>query len=83
EIFDQLESYPRDTLTSNQQVTYDTYHWYLSDFIQGEEFRFYEYPITHFLTGDQYELLYFFTDLHPIETTEDIEGYLSRLNQVA
>lgn len=82
-IFDQLESYPRDTLTSDQQVTYDAYHWYLSDFIQGEEFRFFEYPITHFITGDQYELLYFFTDIHPIKSTENIEGYLSRLDQVA
>ncbi|MEN8210014.1 MAG: DUF885 family protein, partial [Candidatus Fermentibacteria bacterium] len=82
EIEDALQSYDRAALTPEQQLDYDIYSYYLDDNIRGREFLYADYPIVHFLVGKQYELLYFFTDLHPVTDVQEAETYITRLSQV-
>ena len=81
-VLNLLHTYDRSALTPEDQISYDVYEWYLNDLISQGEFVLYDYPITHFLTGVQNDLLYFFTDLHPLETKQDAENYIARLSQI-
>ncbi len=77
-----LQGYDRAELTSDQQLSYDIYEWELEDRVQGHQFMYYDYPITHFITGVQNQTLFLFTDLHPITDIKDVEDYITRLSQV-
>lgn len=77
-----LQEYDRDSLTPDQQVSYDVFAWYLDDRIRGQAFRYYKYPVVHFLAGQPYELIQFFEELHPLETRDDAVAYVERLSQV-
>jgi len=81
-ILETLQTFDRTTLTSEQQLNYDIYIYYLEDTLQGQKFINYDYPITHFITGVQYQLINFFTDIHPITNKQDAEDYIKRLSQV-
>ncbi len=81
-ILQLLREYDRSTLTPEQQISYDVYEWYLDDLVQMQEFMYYDYPVTHFITGIQNQLIQFFTDIHPITSKKDAEDYVSRLSQV-
>jgi uncharacterized protein (DUF885 family) len=82
-IHDALQSYDRAALTTAQQVTYDTYAWYLDDLIRGQEFLYNDYPVNQMYTlGVQYVTEYLFTDYHPLETLEDAQDYITRLTLV-
>ncbi|MCP4420826.1 MAG: DUF885 domain-containing protein [Chloroflexi bacterium] len=82
EILTQLETYDRKALSPEQQISYDVFAWYLDDLIRRDEFARYDYPIVHFTVGVQYDLIYFFTDLHPLANKQDAENYIARLSQV-
>lgn len=77
-----LRTYDRGSLSSDQQLNYDIYAYYLEDKLAGQDFMYYEYPITHFITGVQNQLLNFFTDIHPVTNKQDAEDYIARLSQV-
>jgi len=81
-ILDILHAYERETLTPEQQISYDVYEWYLGDLIRQHEFMYHDYPVVHFLIGVQSDLINFFTDIQPVESKADAENYISRLSQV-
>ncbi len=81
-ILEMLRGYQRDSLTPEQQVTYDVYEWYLDDLLRGQEFMYYDYPVTFFTTGVQVQLIQFFTDIHPVANLQDAQDYITRLSQV-
>ncbi len=81
-ILELLGSYDRSQLTPDQQISYYVYEWYLGDRVRGHEFMYYDYPITHFITGVQNKLIFFFTDIHPVTDRQDAEDYVTRLSQV-
>ncbi len=81
-ILAMLQTYDGQALTTEQQVSYDVYEWYLEDSIRRHEFMYYDYPVVHFTIGVQNDLINFFTDLHPIESMVDAENYIARLSQV-
>ena len=81
-ILDLLREYNRNAIGPEQQISYDVYEWYLDDQVRQHEYRYYDYPVTHFTTGVQYQLIQFFTDIHPFESRQDVEGYVARLYQV-
>ena len=81
-ILQLLREYDRSQLTSEQQISYDVYEWYLDDAVRQQEFMYYDYPVTHFITGIQNQLIHFFTDIHPIASKKDAEDYIARLSQV-
>ncbi|HBX70906.1 MAG TPA: hypothetical protein DEH25_16380 [Chloroflexi bacterium] len=81
-ILEVLQTYERAALIPEQQLNYDIYAYYLEDTLRGQEFLRYDYPITHFITGVQYQLINFFSDIHPIRSQQDAEDYITRLSQV-
>jgi uncharacterized protein (DUF885 family)/dipeptidyl aminopeptidase/acylaminoacyl peptidase len=81
-ILDLLRRVDPATLTPDQQISYDVYEWYLDDLVRGQRFMYYDYPITHFVTGIQFQLLQLFSDLHPMSSRQDAEDYVRRLWQV-
>ena len=81
-ILEILRTYDRESLPADQQVSYDVYEWYLDDLVRGHEFMYYDYPVTHFITGVQNQTINFFTDIHPVTNKQDAEDYITRLSQV-
>ncbi|HSR30384.1 MAG TPA: DUF885 family protein, partial [Anaerolineae bacterium] len=77
-----LRRYDRGALSAEQQISYDVYEWYLDDLVSGQQYMYYDYPITHFVTGVQFQLIQLFTDLHPIASRQDTEDYVRRLARV-
>lgn len=75
-----LEKYDRTLLKPGQQVSYDVMHWFLKTGVEGESFLFHDHPITH-ISGAQIEVLSFLNSL-PLESRNDIEHYLNRLQKV-
>jgi uncharacterized protein (DUF885 family) len=75
---DTLHTYDRSELTTDQQLSYDLFEWYLDDLLRGREFRFYDYPVNQAL-GVQNTLVEFMTDRHPLHNLEDAQDYISRL----
>lgn len=81
-ILELLQKYDRETLTKEQQLSYDVYEWYLVDRVRGHTFMYYNYPVTHFLTGIQNQTIQFFTDIHPVADYQDALDYITCLQQV-
>ncbi len=82
QILEALLGYDRESLTADQQLNYDIYAWLLEDVLEGEAYARYAYPVTHFITGVQYQLINFFTDIHPVTDLDNAQGYITRLSQV-
>ena len=76
---DTLHTYDRDELTSDQQLSYDLFEWYLDDWLRGKAFRFHDYPVNQAL-GEQNILIEFMVDRHPLHNLEDAQDYISRLD---
>lgn len=81
-ILELLRSYDRETLTPDQQLSYDIYEWTLDDLIRGHEFMYYDYPLTFFITSYDFNLNSLLTELHQLNDRQDAEDYISRLAQV-
>ncbi|MEA3440767.1 MAG: DUF885 domain-containing protein, partial [Chloroflexota bacterium] len=83
DIMNRLQTYDREQLSPEHQVSYDVYEWYLDDALRRAEYEYYDYLVTFFpITSVHDGTLYFFTDLHPITSKKDAEDYVTRLNQV-
>jgi len=76
-IQDLLQNYERDTLTPNQQISYDCYAWYLDILVQGHEFANYKFLVNPVwgLQNSPIDLLFEF----PLESKQDVENYIARL----
>ncbi|HWN70109.1 MAG TPA: DUF885 domain-containing protein, partial [Haliangium sp.] len=74
-----LRAYDRDALTPAQQLSRDTYDWYLGDQLRRREFLYYDYNILVAAYGQ----LYFTLTLHSIEDLPDAEDYVVRLRHVS
>jgi len=81
-ILELLESYDREALSYEQQISYDSYTWILEGWAVEHEWMYHFYPVTHGFSR-QNDLFRFFEDEHPLETYENALDYVSRLQQVA
>ena len=81
-ILDLLQTYDRDALTPQQQISYDVYEWFLDDLVRGHEFMYYNYPVHHFLSSYHDNLVRLFTEYHTITDKKDAEDYITRLSLV-
>jgi uncharacterized protein (DUF885 family) len=81
-ILERLNQYDWSTLTREQQLSAEIYAWYLDDRVAGHQFMYNDYPVTHFITGAQNQLVHFFTDIHPVTDLQDARDYIARLSQV-
>lgn len=81
-ILDLLRTYDRDSLTPDVQVSYDVYEWYLDNQVRGHEFMFHNYPFHHFYGSYHLKLIELFNNLHPLNSRQDLEDYITRLSLV-
>src|SRR6185295_5813351 len=81
-IEDLLASYDRASLSRAQQITWDTYSWFLDDQLQQRRHADLAYPLSPALTSTELSTQLFFTDIQPLRTREDVEDWLARLGKV-
>jgi uncharacterized protein (DUF885 family) len=81
-ILDLLRAYERAELTPQQQTSYDVYEWYLEGQVQGHQFTVNEYPLHHFLGSYHFELDALFSEIHPLDSRQNVEDWIARLSAV-
>ena len=81
-ILETLETYDRHDLAPDEQISYDVYEWYLDRQVRGHEFAYHDYKVNYFITSYNSNLLELMTEVHPLETLEDVEDYLLRLEGI-
>jgi uncharacterized protein (DUF885 family) len=82
-ILDLLYTYDRAALSEVDQRSYDVFAWHLEDQLAGREFMYHDYPVTYFpITSVPLVLVSFFTDIHPLQDSQDAQDYLTRLRLV-
>ena len=79
---DKLRTYDRATLSPDEQLNYDIYEWHLQDVVDRLEFIYHDFRSTYSLFGVPRGTQIFFTDLHPLNTRDDAENYLTRLSVI-
>ena len=82
-IYGQLQAFDRESLTLDQQLTYDVCSWYWDDLVRNHEFTDLDYLVTHYyITSRDWSLFDLMTVVHPFSSSQDVEDYLSRLEQI-
>jgi uncharacterized protein (DUF885 family) len=79
-VLEMLLTYDRSALTPDEQLTYDIYEWQQRDEIDRLQFIYYDFIATYNFYGIHRDSLDFFTAVHPLETQQDAENYVTRLN---
>ena len=80
EILDQLYSYDREQLSSDQQISYDALAWYLETHDQGQAYADYRFLVNP-AWGLQTWPIDFLLEL-PVESKKDAELYVARLDSL-
>ncbi len=73
-----LESYCERDLSFDQKISHRIFSWQLKHRVAGERFLFHPYKVTQF-HGVARGIPYFLTQLHKLETAENIEHYIARI----
>jgi uncharacterized protein (DUF885 family) len=81
-VLDGLRTYDRDILDAAGQLNYGVYEWHLQDAVDELEFIYHSFPATFMGFARHRQTERFFTDIHPLESLQDAEDYITRLNQV-
>jgi uncharacterized protein (DUF885 family) len=79
---DALRTYDRSVLDADGLLNYDIYEWFLQDVVDRLPFIYHNYPATYGIFGVQADTEQLFTEVHPLQTLQDAEDYIARLNQV-
>lgn len=80
-ILEILQTYRRSTLGYVQQISYDSYSWILDAWEAEHEFMYHFYPVDYRFSR-QVRLFLFLADEHPLETRENAEDYISRIERI-
>ena len=75
-----LHSYDFDKQSPENQLNTKILDYYLQNQIDGEPFFYHDYSVSQ-LSGVQNELLSLMIDQHGVQSKEDAEKYISRLNK--
>lgn len=78
-VHEALQTYDREALTAEQQISYDVYAWHLQDRLDTAAYPYFGYPATYSIFGVHNGTRLFFTDLHPMATAQDARDYVARL----
>lgn len=81
-VLDALRGYDRAALTPEEQLDYDIYEYFLQDEVERLDFIYHDFRATYMNFGVQNSTQRFFTDIHPLESREDAENYIARLERV-
>ena len=79
---DALRTYDRSILDTDGQLDYDIYEWYLQDVADGLPFMYNAFVATYGIFGVPRGTEQLFTEVHPLETVQDAENYVTRLGLV-
>lgn len=77
-----LHTYDRSLLDADGQLDYDVYEWYLQDVVDRLPFIYHDFRATYNIISVQRQTQQLFTEIHPLETVQDAEDYVSRLERV-
>lgn len=82
-ILNLLHTYNRDELSLADQLNYDIYEWFWLDRVEGHNFRLYNFPIQSYAASSVPDrLIYLLLNYQSIESKNDIEDYISRINLI-
>ncbi len=81
-VLDALRGYDRSILGAEEQLEYDTYEYFLQDSVDGLDFIYHDFRATYMIFSVQSRTERFFTDIHPLESRQDAEDYIARLQAV-
>ena len=81
-VLDALRGYDREVLTPDEQLDYDIYEYLLQDEVERLDFIYHDFRAAYMLFGVQSRTQRFFTDIHPLESRQDAENYIARLERV-
>ncbi len=81
-VLDVLRTYDRSILTSDEQLSYDVYEWQQQDEVDRLEFIYYDFVATYNFLGVHRDTESLFLEVHPLETRQDAENYVTRLNAI-
>ena len=76
---DALRGYDRSILDADGQLNYDLYEWYLQDVVDQQPFMYYDFPATYGIFGVPRSTEQLFTEVHPVDSFEDAQRYVTRL----
>ncbi len=76
-----FQSYDRESLTGQDQISYDIFDSFLGDQVRdGKRFRYHNFPINQ-MFGAQSDLPNFMANSHFVESERDARDYISRVGQ--
>jgi uncharacterized protein (DUF885 family) len=81
-ILELLHTYDRENLPSDQQLSYDIYEWMLENWVNGQEFLYFDFPINGYGSWDLANRLIEGMLAVPIGNQQDAEDYIARLSQI-
>jgi uncharacterized protein (DUF885 family) len=77
---DTLKRYDRSDLDRNGQLSYDTLAYFLQVQVDGEPYRWHDFPINQ-MHGLQSALPQFMTSVHQVTNLDEANNYITRLNK--
>ncbi len=77
-----LRAYDRTSFSETQSLTADVFDWFLDDLVRGHAFMYDDYPVNPTVTSIPYNLFMLFTVYHPLNSLQDADDYIARLEQV-
>lgn len=80
EIHAGLRAYDRDSLSSDQELSYDVLNWLLETQEAGRAFLYHAYPLNQF-DGAQSGLPDFMVNIHQVDDERDARNYLARVEK--
>jgi len=75
-----LRSYNRQRMPRGVQISASVMETFLDDIVQGERFRYHDYPVNQ-MFGIQSEMPNFMMTIHPIISKLEARNYVRRLNR--
>ncbi|MDX1501263.1 MAG: DUF885 domain-containing protein [Thermoanaerobaculia bacterium] len=75
-----LRRYDRAAMDRNGQLSYDVLEWFLADSVEGDRWRFHDYPVNQ-LFGVQSSLPDFMINTHHLADEGDAEDYIARVGE--
>jgi uncharacterized protein (DUF885 family) len=81
-VLDALQTYDRNALTADEQLTFDFYEWFLQDAIDELPFIYHAFLATYNITGVQSNTERFFESGQPLATLQDADDFIARLIDV-
>ena len=77
-----LRTYDRTILDVDAQLNHDVYEWYLQDVVDRLPFIYNDFVATYNIISVPRQTEQLFTEVHPLETPQDAEEYIQRLQKI-